>query len=706
MRKKANHLRCLLCMLIMVMAAQTAVAGSVIYVDADADGANDGSLWANAFNYLQDAFTAASAGDEIRVAQGVYTPDHGAGIMPGDREATFQIINGITLAGGYAGFGAPDPNARNVELYETILSGDLEGNDVDVNDPRDLLEEPTYNENSYHIVTSRGNEPDTIIDGFIISHGNGTGSGIQIFSDGPTIQNCKFTYNLGGAGGAINSRQSNLILNECSFVGNRANSGGGVLSWGNAVLTSCTFRDNSARDGGGAVKHTGGTLELIDCEFVNNSVSWSLSYNDGTRGGALLAATSEEIVIKNCIFNKNAAPYGGAIRGYDNLHIDNCVFTDNLAEFGGALFGLYDSTIMNCIFSGNRAVEGGALCTSGPNLINCTLADNWAQNGKAIGWVSFGRGGSSLVMTITNCILWNGFDEISLHGDQLPDITITHTNIQGGWPSWPWQGIIYSDPCFVKQGYWTHANDPDVTVEPNDPNAVWIDGDYHLKSQAGRWEPVSESWVVDDVTSPCIDTGDPNSPVAFEPFPNGGIINMGAYGGTVEASISSSGIHAKYGGGNGTVEDPYLIYTAEQMNEIGLHREDQSKHFKLMADIDLSAYSGTAFNRIGVHSRGYPGFAGVFYGNGHTISNFTYTSTHSGRVGIFASIWGPNARINNLGLIDPNIDVGAVSGVDPLAGRLEMGTITNCYVVGGKISEKRLVGGLVGKYSGQIEVKQ
>lgn len=38
---------------------------------------------------------------------------------------------------------------------------------------------------------------------------------------------------------------------------------------------------------------------------------------------------------------------------------------------------------------------------------------------------------------------------------------------------------------------------------------------------------------------------------------------------------------AQYGGGTGTAEDPYLIYTAEQMNEIGLHKEDWDKHFKL-----------------------------------------------------------------------------------------------------------------------------
>jgi hypothetical protein len=77
-----------------------------------------------------------------------------------------------------------------------------------------------------------------------------------------------------------------------------------------------------------------------------------------------------------------------------------------------------------------------------------------------------------------------------------------------------------------------------VGVDPffADPN----NGDYHLKSQADRWDPVSESWIMDDVTSPCIDAGDPNSPVGDEPEPNGGRINMGAYCGTAEASKSGN----------------------------------------------------------------------------------------------------------------------------------------------------------------------
>ncbi|MBI3119013.1 MAG: hypothetical protein HYZ00_10030 [Candidatus Hydrogenedentes bacterium] len=67
-------------------------------------------------------------------------------------------------------------------------------------------------------------------------------------------------------------------------------------------------------------------------------------------------------------------------------------------------------------------------------------------------------------------------------------------------------------------------------------------GDYHLISTAGRWDPAGNGgaggFVVDAVTSPCIDGGDPAADVGAESTPNGGIVNMGAYGGTAEASKS------------------------------------------------------------------------------------------------------------------------------------------------------------------------
>ena len=129
-------------MLFVLAANQTVVAhnpppGSsgprrTIYVDADAPGANNGSSWENAYVYLQDALADANAAEkpiEIRVAQGIYKPDQGVIQAPGDRTATFQLINGITLKGGYGGFSEQDPDARYIDLYNTILSGDLLGDD-------------------------------------------------------------------------------------------------------------------------------------------------------------------------------------------------------------------------------------------------------------------------------------------------------------------------------------------------------------------------------------------------------------------------------------------------------------------------------------------------------------------------------------------------------------------------------------------------
>ena len=97
-------------------------------------------------------------------------------------------------------------------------------------------------------------------------------------------------------------------------------------------------------------------------------------------------------------------------------------------------------------------------------------------------------------------------------------------------------GNMDSDPCFADLGNW------DANGTPEDANDdFWVMGDYHVKSQGGRWDANEGRWTRDEVTSLCIDAGDPISPIGLEPFPNGGVVNMGAYGGTVEASKSYFG---------------------------------------------------------------------------------------------------------------------------------------------------------------------
>ena len=160
---------------------------------------------------------------------------------------------------------------------------------------------------------------------------------------------------------------------------------------------------------------------------------------------------------------------------------------------------------------------------------------------------------------------------------------------------------------------------------------------------------------------------------------------------------------SKYGGGSGTAEEPYLIHTSQQMNAIGANSNDWNKHFKLMEDINLSAFTGTDFNIIGyyISDDNKKPFMGVFNGNGHTISNFTYTSADRDFAGIFGYVDGANAKIKDLGLIDPNLDTNGWF-VGSLVGYNLGGNINGCYTQGGTVSGAVRVGGLVGLNDGII----
>ncbi|GAJ00741.1 unnamed protein product, partial [marine sediment metagenome] len=151
-----------------------------------------------------------------------------------------------------------------------------------------------------------------------------------------------------------------------------------------------------------------------------------------------------------------------------------------------------------------------------------------------------------------------------------------------------------------------------------------------------------------------------------------------------------------YGGGSGDPNDPYLIYTAEQLNTIGLIPCHLDKHFKLMANIDLASFTGTEFNIIGYYiawNDNKP-FTGVFDGSDHTISNFSYTTTGTNYIGLFGYVTG---EIKEVGLIDPNVDAGTgCYCVGSLVGWLCGGTITNCYAEGDSVTGAFYVGGLAG----------
>jgi len=163
----------------------------------------------------------------------------------------------------------------------------------------------------------------------------------------------------------------------------------------------------------------------------------------------------------------------------------------------------------------------------------------------------------------------------------------------------------------------------------------------------------------------------------------------------------------KYGGGTGEPNDPYEIHTAEQMNAIGAEPSDWDRHFKLMADIDLSGFKGADYNIIGGWqsiSFNRP-FSGVFNGNDHAISNFSYSSPDASYVGLFGYVAGQADQevIKNLRIIDPNVDAETGNGVGSLVGWLRNGTVTACSVEGGIVSGSIAVGGLVGTHGPKSE---
>ncbi len=119
----------------MVLTA-AAAAGTVLYVDDDASPGGTGANLETAQRFLQEALLAAAVPSldvtEIRIARGLYRPDRDENFPDGsaDDEASFVLLDGVSIYGGYAGPGAADPDARDATLYETVLSGDLDGDGV------------------------------------------------------------------------------------------------------------------------------------------------------------------------------------------------------------------------------------------------------------------------------------------------------------------------------------------------------------------------------------------------------------------------------------------------------------------------------------------------------------------------------------------------------------------------------------------------
>ncbi|KPK74477.1 MAG: hypothetical protein AMJ79_14030 [Phycisphaerae bacterium SM23_30] len=359
------------CMMVVILMVLAANATAQIYVDAAATGANDGSSWDDAYIDLQDALDVALAGDEIWVAASIYKPTK-LEFADYPRSATFQLISGVALLGGFGG--------------ETILSGDI-GISGDNSD------------NCYHVVTGSFTDVSAVIEGFTIEGGCADGpwdidgidpperydqgGGMFNFLGGPTVNHCIFQGNYALLhGGAVENRGANSSpkFNHCTFNTNSAvQYGGGMYNapGSSTEFSNCVFNGNSAGLHGGGMNTNQGNTEVSNCEFNGNFAEQA--------GGGMVIDRSIA-VLTNCKFHDNTAQNlngGGLVVWECDPELTDCKFHGNFALYGGGFAAGYlcDAKLSNCEFNGNTAMLGGGVIAymSNPELIDCKINDNTAS---------------------------------------------------------------------------------------------------------------------------------------------------------------------------------------------------------------------------------------------------------------------------------------------------------------------------------------
>lgn len=363
-----------------------AAAAPVIYVNVHAAPGGDGSSWAHAFNNLQSALTLAASeaaggasSETIWVADGTYKPNGGT------NSSTFNLPNDVQIYGGFLG-NETSLTQRNPLVNVTVLSGDLNGNDVQGNPA-------TMTDNSYHVITASG--VTVKLDGLLITGGNAAGSahpddrggGLYATGANVTLNYMAFKYNSAAFnGGGIDvenfstlSLTNSLITNNSQTImaGGSVHGGGGLslILGSTATISNTLFTNNFAGEDGAAIR-----LEVSSANISNSAM---IDNHANLAGGGL--ATLEffsvglptHININQTIFQNNTSAHsvGGAIFvgeffGDPNSTISvlNSSFINNSAAlFGGAFFGGNRATVFdNCNFIGNTAeIAGGAMLVDG-----------------------------------------------------------------------------------------------------------------------------------------------------------------------------------------------------------------------------------------------------------------------------------------------------------------------------------------------------
>ncbi len=498
-------------------AAASVVVAGTLYVDDNgpddpepgnplvSDPAEDGSP-AHPYDAIQQAIDAAVNDDEVIILPGTYTGD-------GNRDIDFAG-KAIVVTGS-------DPDDPNT-VAATVI--DCQGTETEPH-------------RGFYFHT---NETETsVLKGLTITNGYGdefklysfrntlfsVGGGVFCKECSPKLDRVVITLSVAEVGGAILATNSNIQLLSCRLINNAGDGGGGYFYRGSPVLDECLISDNQANYNGGGLLFEEGNPRMTLCKIAANTAP---------RGGGVFCVQTFPSLL-NCEISANvAAGVSGSFSSGGGVYLFRC---------SGAV------DFRNCVISGNYSKYNGGgiyVVDSEPVISECTIVGNRAErNGGGI------FGGFMADINLRNSIIRE--NAAGLYGNQISlefepdedddgrDVTAHFCNMKEGpleipKPFWLMgEGNIDVDPLFADPGHW---DDPGTPGDWSDD--TWLEGDYHLKSWAGRWEPVGKNWVTNEVHSPCIDTGDPEADYSYEPFYNGGRINIGAYGNTEQASKTAN----------------------------------------------------------------------------------------------------------------------------------------------------------------------
>ena len=349
------------------------------------------------------------------------------------------------------------------------------------------------------VTFASGETSSSVLQGLTVTNGTGTlgsgrpgvyddvlfGGGIYCVGSSPTICDNRVILNTAWGGGGIYAGDCDPTISRNTISGNRGwSEGGGVnCRWGAPVISENTITGNRGGSVGAGIYCCDSSPSILGNTITDNSECY-MGGGIGCEGG------SYPTISGNTIVGNSAAYDGGGIHGRGTISGNTIV--GNSADDDGGGIHCTSGTISGNTIVGNEAGRygGGVYAWGGTALVNCIVAFSGGGGGVA--------GGAS----VRYC---NAYDNSGGNYVGMADPTGTNGNIP-------------VDPLF----------------------ANLAGGDFHLKSTVGRWDPLSLTWVIDGVDSPCIDAGDPFGPFGNEPSPNGGRLNMGAYGNTAEASKSSN----------------------------------------------------------------------------------------------------------------------------------------------------------------------